>query len=541
MENQIIEYSGHYTDMNNATLNPISFLLRAAAAVLLASSLAVAQAPVPNSDAIEAKAHALLAKLTLDEKIELLGGTDMMFTRAIPAKGIPRLQMSDASFGLRSDVPSTVYASGAGLAATWDREIARKVGESLGKDARGRGVHFLLGPGVNIARSPVNGRNFEYLSEDPFLNSAMVVPFIQGVQSQGVVATVKHYAVNNQEYNRHNASSDVDERTMREIYLPAFEAAVKQADVGAVMNSYNLINGVHATQSAFLNLQVLKGEWGFKGLLMSDWFATYDGVGAANNGLDLEMPMPLSLNATNLLPAIKDGTVKESTIDDKLLRLFRLAYRYSFFDRSQFDPSNSTYSVADRTVALEGARESLVLLKNEGKLLPLDPVKIKTIAVIGSDAYPAIPVAGGSAGAKPFDPVSILSGIANLAGPGVRVLYARGLPTEKEFFTSTHWAEPVKVQTFKSNDFSGVSDASTLSNISDWKPVWFFMGSLEPRSIRYSAKFHANTKGKYLMVAAASGGDAYKISVDGKTIFDQPSVGSAVSQSSSFCLRPVSR
>jgi beta-glucosidase len=216
-----------------------------------------AQAPVPDSPAIEAQAHAMLSKLTLEQKIELLGGINSMYTRPMPAIDLPRFKMSDASVGVRTWGPTTAYASGASLAASWDTDLARKLGASLGRDARARSVNFLLGPGVNIARSPINGRNFEYLSEDPYLNATMVVPFIEGVQSEGVIATVKHYALNDQEYNRHNASSDADERTMREIYLPAFEAAVTKAHVDAVMNSYNLVNGVHATQNDFLNLQVL--------------------------------------------------------------------------------------------------------------------------------------------------------------------------------------------------------------------------------------------------------------------------------------------
>jgi len=323
---------------------------------LAAAVSALAQGPAPDSPDIEAKAHALVAKLTLEQKIDLLGGVDGMYTHALPAIDLPRFKMSDASVGVRTWGPTTAYAGGVALAATWDTEFARKLGESLGKDARARSVHFLLGPGVNIARSPIAGRNFEYLSEDPFLNASLVVPYIQGVQSQGVIATVKHYAVNNQEYNRHNVSSDIDERTLREIYLPAFEAAVTQGHVDAVMNSYNLVNGVHATQNEFLNLKVLKGEWAFQGILMSDWDATYDSVGAANNGLDLEMPSPRFMNPKALLAAVKDGSVKESTLDDKVLRLFRTVLRYGFLDRPQFDSSSSTYSVADRAVALQGAR-----------------------------------------------------------------------------------------------------------------------------------------------------------------------------------------
>lgn len=258
--------------------------------------LAAAQAPVTDSPALEAKAKEMLGKLTLEEKIKLIGGVEDMYTNPMPSINLPRFKMSDASVGVRTWGPTTAYAGGAALAATWDREYAKELGERLGHDARARGVNFLLGPGVNIARSPVNGRNFEYLSEDPFLNSALVVPYIEGVQSQGVSATVKHYALNNQEYNRHNVDVTSDERTMREIYLPAFEAAVTKGQVGAVMDSYNLINGSHATQNDFLNLKVLKGDWNFQGVLMSDWDATYDGVAAANHGLDLEMPSPRFMN-----------------------------------------------------------------------------------------------------------------------------------------------------------------------------------------------------------------------------------------------------
>ena len=194
------------------------------------------------------------------------------------------------------------------------------------------------------------------------------------------------------------------------------------------MDSYNLINGSHATQNEFLNLKVLKSEWGFEGVLMSDWDATYDGVAAANNGLDLEMPGPRFMNAQTLLAAVKNGTVKEATIDDKLLRLFRVALRYGWLDRPQFDPAQSTYSVAARDVALKGALRSITLLKNEGHTLPLDSAKAKTIAIIGPDAWPAVVGGGGSSLADAFQPVSIVTGIANLVGPDVHVLYTRGLP-----------------------------------------------------------------------------------------------------------------
>lgn len=506
-------------------------------AVLIACAcFAVAQAPKPDSPEIEAKAREILIKLPLEEKIKLLGGEDGMFTHAVPSVGLPRFKMSDASVGVRTWGPTTAYAGGAALAATWDLDFARKLGESLGRDARARSVNFLLGPGVNIARSPIAGRNFEYLSEDPYLNSALVVPFIEGVQSQGVIATVKHYAANNQEYSRHDTDSIVDERTLREIYLPAFEAAVVKGHVDAVMNSYNLLNDVHATQSEFLNLKVLKGDWGFKGVLMSDWDATYDSVGAANGGLDLEMPSGKFMNEKGLLAAIKAGTVKESTIDDKVLRLLRTELRYGFTDRPQFDAAASTYSPAAREVALQGARESLTLLKNEGGLLPLDAAKMKTIAIIGPDAWPAVTGGGGSSQADGFRPVSIVTGIGDLLGPNVHVLFTRGLPEMPDVFGRSHWDGAVKVETYQSKDFTGNAETATQQNIAEYKQEWWGPADKTPRTIRYTAGFKAGKAGKYMVLAAASGSDKYTISVDGKPILEQSQAEGQVPESTSLDL-----
>jgi beta-glucosidase len=487
-----------------------------------ASTQVVAQAPVADSPGIEAKAHALVARLSLEQKIELLAGVDIFYTRSMPTIGLPRFKMSDGPVGVRTWGPTTTYPAGVALAATWNPELARAEGEGLGRDARSRNVNFLLGPGVNIARSPLAGRNFEYLSEDPFLNAAMTVPYIEGVQSQGVIATVKHYALNDEEYERHNTSADVDERTMREIYLPAFEAAVTKAHVDAVMNSYNLVNGVHATQNEFLNLKVLKGDWGFQGILMTDWYATYDGVAAANNGLDLEMPSPLFMNAANLLPAVHDGSVKESTIDDKLMRLFRAELRYGFLDRPQFDPADATYSVADRAIALEVARESLTLLKNEDHLLPLDPAKVKIVAVIGPNAYPAVPGGGGSSSAAAFEPVSTLTGIANLLGPNVSVLYSRGLPEMNDVFRNTRWEGDINIATFPSANFTGTPETATSKSIADWKPENLVTQDKNSRSIRYTTAFKAVKAGKYLVLTAPAGGDAYKVYIDRKPLLATP-------------------
>ncbi|MGB6973531.1 MAG: glycoside hydrolase family 3 C-terminal domain-containing protein [Terracidiphilus sp.] len=496
-------------------------LLAFVAACVFSAAPAGAQAPAPDSSAVEAQAHQMLSKLTLDQKIQLIGGVDSMFTHAEPSIGLPRLKMSDASVGVRTWGPTTAYAGGVALAATWDTNFAYELGRALGRDARARGVNFLLGPGVNIARSPVAGRNFEYLSEDPYLNSTLVVPWIDGVQSQGVSATVKHYAINNQEYNRHNVDVTVDERTMREIYLPAFKAAVTKGHVGAVMDSYNLVNGQHSTQNHFLNVQVLKHDWGFKGVLMSDWDATYDGVAAANNGLDLEMPSARFMNAATLLPAIKDGQVSESTIDDKVLRILRVALRFHFLDRPQLDLNDPIYSVADRGVALRGALESMTLLKNQDHLLPLDQGRIKTIAIIGPDAWPAVPGGGGSSTATAFDPVSFVTGIGNFLGPGVHVLYTRGLPEMNEVFYQTRWDGPIQEATYPSHDFTGTPSVATVHGIGNYKNEWWGPPNKSPRSIRYTAAYKAGEAGDYLILAAASGGDHYTIKVDGKSVAEQ--------------------
>jgi len=496
--------------------------------------------PLADSVDIENEARVLLGRLTLAEEIELLGGVDSMYTHAAPSIGLPRLKMSDASVGVRNWGPSTSYAAGVALAATWDRDYARQLGESLGGDARARGVNFLLGPGVNIARSPVTGRNFEYLSEDPFLNAALVVPYIEGVQSRGVVATVKHFALNNEEFDRHNVSADADERTMREIYLPAFEAAVREAHVDAVMNSYNLVNGAHATENRFLNLDILKGEWGFAGILMSDWDATYDTVAAANHGLDLEMPSPRFLNAQALLPAIEKGLVPRAVIDDKVLRLLRVAVRYGFLHaapaqaltaaaqtQATADPTpestgsrDSTYSVADRAVALRGALESLTLLKNDGALLPLDSTRIKTIAVLGPNAYPAVTGGGGSAYTPPFDAVSTLTGIANSVGSATRVLYDPGLPSMRDVFRGTRWLGPVTMATYEGTAFGGRPHVTTVSTIDNGPQNGLAQPDPTPRSIRYHARYRAELAGRYWVLATASAGDGDRLtlSVDGRPL-----------------------
>src|SRR5258707_1303287 len=402
---------------------------------------AQAQSPTPSllrpSIEVEQRVESILSQMTLEEKIDLLGGVDGFFIRDVSRLKLPRFRMADGPVGVRNFGPATAMAGGIGLAATWNPMLAERVGTELGRDARAKGVHFLLGPGVNIYRAPMNGRNFEYFGEDPFLASRIAVGYIKGVQGQGVSATIKHFLGNNSEFDRHNSDSIIDERALREIYLPVFEAAVKEAHVGAIMDSYNLTNGAHMSQNKYLLTDVVRKDWGFDGIMMSDWGATYDGVEAVNGGQDLEMPAPAHMNQQTLKPAIEQGKVSLAAIDDKVRHILNTAVRFGWLDRDQTDWSIPRYNQQGRQAALSAAREGLVLLKNAGNLLPLSKGKIKSILVVGPDAYPAVPVGGGSARVEPFSAVSYMEGLSNYLGPNVQVHYARGVPSLAEIAEAT--------------------------------------------------------------------------------------------------------
>ena len=498
------------------------------ALLLLISWLpAGAQAPSATTPAVEGRVDALLKQLSLEEKVDLIGGVHDFYIREIKHIGLPALKMADGPFGVRNYGPSTTFG-GIGLAATWDPELVGRMGAVIGQDARARGVHFMLGPGVNISRSPLCGRNFEYFGEDPFLASRTAVAYITGMQSQGVSATIKHFMGNNQEFLRHDGDSIIDERTMREIYLPTFEAAVKEAHVGAIMDSYNLINGQHATQDGSLNNLIAKKEWGFEGIVMSDWDATYDGVAAANGGLDLEMPSPKFMNRTTLLPAVKEGSVSEATIDDKVRRILRTAIRFGWLDREQADLSVSLYDEKGQWVALEAARSGMVLLKNDGNLLPLDRAKIKSIAVIGPDAYPAPVVGGGSAGVRPFHGVSYLEGLAGYLGGSATVYYDRGLPSLKELAQATSFSvdaagnEPgINLDAFNNPNLSGTPAIHRVDRHIDADHSLGNGVNQNYVSARWSGYFIPGNPGEHILFVQEAGeGFGYRVYVDDKLVID---------------------
>ena len=407
-------------------------------AISLSATISTGQTPATPTTPTRT-VDSIVRQMTLDEKLDLLGGVDGFFIRDVPRLNLPRFKMADGPLGVRNFGPATAMAGGIALTATWNPIIAEAVGTELGRDSRAKGVHFLLAPGVNIYRAPMNGRNFEYFGEDPFLASRMAVGYIKGVQSQGVSATIKHFLANNSEFDRHKSDSIIDERTLREIYLPTFEAGVKEARVGAVMDSYNLTNGQHMSQNKYFLTDVLKKEWGFDGLVMSDWSATYDGVEAANAGQDLEMPSGLFMNRDTLKAAIDQGKVSVETINDKVRRIIGTAIRFGWLDRNQTSLNVPRYNLDGRKVALTAAREGITLLKNEGDILPLDKAKTKSILVVGPNAYPGVPVGGGSAAVEPFASTSFLEGLSTYTGGTVHVFYDRGLQTFADLATATNF------------------------------------------------------------------------------------------------------
>ena len=382
----------------------------------------------------ESRIERLLAQLDLSEKIRLLGGQPTCgATFGCEQIGLPPIRMSDGPMGVHWWCSHAIaYPALICAAAAWDPKLWHSLGCALGRDCRARGVHILLAPGVNIYRSPLCGRNFEYCGEDPFLASRVAVELIRGVQEQGVSCTVKHFAVNFQEYDRHRVSSDLDERTLQEIYLPAFKAAVQEAKCGAVMTAYNPVNGVHCSQNGHLIRDILKGAWGFDGVVMSDWTSTYDAVAAAKAGLDLEMPTAEQMCEGKLAPAVQNGELDIEIINDKIRRVLRLALRFGWLQSEQHDASISTIDPRNVAVALDVARSGVVLLKNEGNVLPLVRSNLSKIAVLGPNAHPAVFSGGGSAHTNVIRSVSVLEGLIEALNGQASVLYAAGPELEPQ-------------------------------------------------------------------------------------------------------------
>jgi beta-glucosidase len=393
------------------------------------------------SQPLETRVDDLLSRLTLEEKIALLHGDSKFTTAAIPRLDIPRRWLSDGPHGVREDIgPDTWKPAGRtddfatcmpaqiALAATWDPALAQTDGAAIGQEALARGKDIMLGPGVNIQRTPLCGRNFEYLGEDPFLAGQMAAGYIRGVQSQGVASCVKHFAANNQELDRGTINVEMDERTLREIYLPAFQTAVQQAGVLAVMGAYNEFRGQHCAENDYLLNKILKGEWGFQGLVVSDWGGVHDTREAAQNGLDLEMGTENRAYddyflANPFLAGLRSGEYPMSLLDDKVRRNLRVMFATHVFDSRE---KGSINTAAHQTTARQVAEQAVVLLKNEGAALPLDPARIHSLAVIGENAVTRQTHGGDSSAVKAFYEITPLQGIIERVGKQAAVTYARG-------------------------------------------------------------------------------------------------------------------
>ena len=425
-------------------------------AMLLSLSLAtvlpvLAQKPVylDTSKPIEERVEDALSRLTLKEKVAMIHAQSKFSSAGVPRLGIPEVWTTDGPHGIRPEVlwdewnqagwsndSCFAFPALTCLAATWNPEMSYLYGKSIGEEARYRGKDILLGPGVNIYRTPLNGRNFEYMGEDPFLAGKMVVPYIKGVQENGVATCVKHYALNNQEFKRHLTNVQLSDRALYEIYLPAFKAAVQEGGTWAIMGSYNLYKGQHACHNSYLLQDILRKEWGFDGVVVSDWGGVHHTEQAIRNGLDIEFGTGtngLSTGTNNAydnyfmaqpyLNLIKEGKVGTKELDQKVRNILRLIFRTAMNPDKPFGSMcSSEHSAAGRKIGEEG----IVLLQNKNAVLPIDLSKTKQIAVIGENAIKMMTVGGGSSSLKVKYELSPLDGIRNRVGSQAKVLYARG-------------------------------------------------------------------------------------------------------------------
>jgi len=434
----------------------------------------------------EEKINALVKKMTLEEKVRMLHGNSSFTSAGVPRLGIPELVMSDGPHGVRtehgrgwSEVKNvndsgTYLPVGIALAATWNLALGYEYGKVLGSEAKYRGKDVILGPGINIMRSPLNGRNFEYQSEDPYLISRFNVGYIKGVQSQGTSACVKHWLANNEEVDRNTVDVQMSDRALREIYLPGFKAAVLEANVNTIMGAYNKFRGQFCTHNEYLN-NILKKEWGFKGMMISDWGAVHSTTDALLYGTDLEMGTDLVLKSNSVsqtmvdgkpiaqtvydrfyladaaLQMVKAGKIPVAVIDDKVKRILRVMFNSSVFSKSSPGEYASDAHIA---TAKKVARESIVLLKNQDNILPLNTARIKSIAVIGANANRENSMGGGSSQVRAKYEITPLQGLKNIA-PGITIHYAPGYTIQRN-------ATPTKAMITEAVEAAGKADIAIV-------------------------------------------------------------------------------
>jgi beta-glucosidase len=464
----------------------------------------------------DTRVESLLGQLTQDEKVALASGIDSWHTAPAPSIGLPSIKVSDGPSGARGGsfgaVASSSFPCGSAIGATWNPSLVHRVGIALGREAKWKGARVLLAPTINIQRHPFGGRHFECYSEDPFLTSRIAVAYIRGVQGQGVAATAKHFVCNDSEYQRHTVSSEVNERALREIYLPPFEAAILEAGVWALMSAYNRINGTYAAEHELLT-DLVKGEWGFDGLIMSDWWGTMSTVASARAGLDLEMPGPPVHFGSKLAQAVDDGEVSQATLDDKSRRFIRLAQRVNAFDDPAPDIEQAVDDPEHRALLRQVAADAAVLLSNDG-ILPLAAADTRSLAVIGPLADRLTMQGGGSAYVEPHRSASLLQEIRlRYQGdvryePGCRIfLEPPPLNTNMAVTHEGATHEAATVEYFASPDLEGEPVETQLRR--RLHLVWLgdpFPGSVEGQfSVRIRATYTPTESGAHTFTVASAG------------------------------------
>ncbi len=471
------------------------------------------------------RAKELVAQMTLDEKISLISGnSDGMSLRAIPRLGIPALQMHDGPQGIGQGIKGVFFPCGMLTAATWDRNMAKLVGESLATDFKAHNTDVILGPGVNIYRATLCGRNFEYFGEDPYLASETAKQYIIGVQSKGVIATIKHFAANNMEWGRNYVNSNVDLRTLNEIYLATFRKAVKEAKVGAVMDSYNLLYGIHTTESRYLNIDLLRKEWGFKGIVMSDWGAVHSTVATANGGLDLEMPTSEYWKNELVKDAMSKGLVSEATINEKVQHILQTMSAFGVLDKDS-TRNNENYEKQKlpelKAAALKIAENGITLLKNENDILPLGKQKF---VVLGPNAD-KIARGGGSGQVNYYSAVTPWEGIRKTFGKQATLLadgdYKVALPKNafKPEKNSTQYG--FKAEYFGNKTLGGTPIATRMEEQPYMDNNTKLPDGLQTTdySVRWTGVFEAQETG--IVFFELAGDDGYRLFVDNKQVCDE--------------------
>ena len=478
--------------------------------------------------------ESLIKELTLEEKVSMLSGSSAWHTTAVPRLGIPRIKMTDGPIGARGDSvsgeTSACFPSASCLSSSWDVDNIEEIAKAIGIEAKSKDADVLLGPTINLHRHPLGGRHFECYSEDPILTGELASSYVKGVQSVGVSACLKHFIGNDTEFQRHFVSSNIDERTLREIYLLPFEMGVKAGSM-SVMSAYNQLNNVFCSSHKELLIDILKEEWNFPGYVVSDWGAALDTIGNANGGLDCEMPGPAKSWGENLIKAVNEGKVYEELVDDKVRRILRVAEFTGRLDNPEEQPERTNDLEEDHALIRRSGAEGMVLLKNNS-LLPLKVEKLKKLAVIGPNALKGQYLGGGSAALNPHYVVHPLEGISSAVGNNVDVSFAKGCHThkflpalEKDLISCPKTGESgFLVEFYKGEDLAGdVLESSVMRGGRFWALTGFgidIASKMETPSlsVRFTASLSPQISGEHMFELVSIG--PARLKVDGKEIVD---------------------